>query len=178
VPDKAAQDDIFGLVGKLKSLVFKPTQKPQSYPPRIAAGLLMYRLEAGNLDVFLVRPGGPYYTGMNKGIWSVPKGTVEKGENIKQAAIREFHEETGIVPQGQLIELGPVAIRANKIVHAWAFEGDVPKGFRIRSNTFTLDGKQYPEVDDGRFFSIKDAFVYIYPGQKDFLRRLAKKIGM
>lgn len=34
--------------------------------------------------------------GPNKGCWMLPGGMVEPGENIEQAAIREFEEETGL----------------------------------------------------------------------------------
>jgi 8-oxo-dGTP pyrophosphatase MutT (NUDIX family) len=32
-----------------------------------------------------------------KGVWSIPAGSIEEGEKPKQAAIREFYEETNIV---------------------------------------------------------------------------------
>jgi 8-oxo-dGTP pyrophosphatase MutT (NUDIX family) len=35
-------------------------------------------------------------TGWDSNEWEVPKGNINDGENTKQAAIREFYEETGI----------------------------------------------------------------------------------
>ena len=32
-----------------------------------------------------------------KGVWSIPAGSIEEGEKPKEAAIREFYEETNIV---------------------------------------------------------------------------------
>lgn len=37
--------------------------------------------------------------------WDLPKGHAEEGENMRQTALRETHEETGIAPD--LIELDP-----------------------------------------------------------------------
>ncbi|OCJ18323.1 DNA mismatch repair protein MutT [Rhizobium sp. AC44/96] len=37
--------------------------------------------------------------------WQVPGGTVEHGEDVAEAASREFHEETGLTP-GPLTQLG------------------------------------------------------------------------
>ena len=34
-------------------------------------------------------------TGKNPNIWDLPKGNIDKGESEKQAAMREFYEETG-----------------------------------------------------------------------------------
>jgi len=38
-----------------------------------------------------------------------PAGMVDQGEDPKEAAIRELHEETGCVPEGEVVELGSVS---------------------------------------------------------------------
>ena len=39
---------------------------------RVSAGLLMYRIDDGNLQVFLAHPGGPFFQSKDEGAWSVP----------------------------------------------------------------------------------------------------------
>ena len=42
--------------------------------PRTSAGLLMYRIKDGTLQVLLAHPGGPYFVNKDEGAWSIPKG--------------------------------------------------------------------------------------------------------
>ena len=39
-----------------------------------SAGLLLYRVHEGALEVFLVHPGGPFWAKKDDGAWSIPKG--------------------------------------------------------------------------------------------------------
>ena len=66
--------------------------------PRVSAGLLMYRIHDGKLQVLLAHPGGPYFKNKDDGAWTIPKGEIEPGEDMLEAAKREFKEETGVTP--------------------------------------------------------------------------------
>ena len=66
--------------------------------PKLSAGLLVYRRNAGGIEVLLVHPGGPYWAKRDDGAWSLPKGEYEPGEDPLEAAIREFAEELGSEP--------------------------------------------------------------------------------
>lgn len=127
--------------------------------PRISAGLLMYRVREGKLQVFLAHPGGPFFARKDDGVWTIPKGEPEPGEDLLDAAKREFEEETGMVPKGPFIPLTPIKQKGGKIVHAWAFAGNWDG--EIVSNTFTLEwppksGRQmvFPEMDRAEFFDV------------------------
>src|ERR1700683_1164754 len=87
--------------------------------PRISAGLLMYRIRDGQLQVFLAHPGGPFFTRKDDDYWTIPKGEPEPNEDLLEAAKREFEEETGIAPKGPFIPLTAITQKGGKIVHAW-----------------------------------------------------------
>ena len=146
--------------------------------PNKSAGLLMYRLRDGSLEVLLAHPGGPYFVNKDEGAWSIPKGEPDTDENLLVTAQREFEEETGLKPAGPFIPLNPVKQKGGKIVHAWAFEGDCDPG-TIRSNTFTIEwpprsGQQqaFPEIDRAEWFDLTPARRKIKSGQVGLIDEL------
>src|ERR1043165_5942573 len=92
--------------------------------PRLSAGLLMFRIRDGKLQVLLAHPGGPFFQNKDAGVWSIPKGEPEPDEDLLETAKREFQEETGVTPNGPYTALTSVKQKGGKIVYAWAFEGD------------------------------------------------------
>jgi predicted NUDIX family NTP pyrophosphohydrolase len=144
----------------------------------------MWRRNASALEVFLVHPGGPFYRGKDAGVWSLPKGEVEPGEDAYAVAGREFHEETGrtlaqCAHHDDAVPLGELRLKSGKTVIAWALEGAWPDGVAVRSNTFTLEWpprsgriQEFPEVDDGAFLPLPAARTRIHPGMAAFLDRL------
>jgi predicted NUDIX family NTP pyrophosphohydrolase len=143
-----------------------------------SAGLLLYRFHDGTFEVFLVHPGGPFWEKKDLGVWSIPKGEIDEGEDPLEAARREFEEETGFRPEGIFRELIPVRQRSGKIVHAWAVQGDCDPA-AIRSNTFTMEwpprsGRQqeFPEVDRGGWFAVDFAKEKILEGQRGLLEQV------
>lgn len=147
--------------------------------PVYSAGLLMYNNSLNELNVFLVHPGGPFFSKKDDGYWGIPKGLIEKDEDHFAAAKREFEEETGIKPKGEFIFLGETMQSNNKIVFAWAFETADSGIININCNTFEMEwpprsGKkqQFPEVDKGAFFNINEARKKIYTAQLVFIERL------
>lgn len=150
--------------------------------PTISAGILLYRLYGGSLEVLLVHPGGPYWSGKDIGAWSIPKGLIDGGEDPFVAARREFEEETGWKPSGPCIHLNPVKQKGGKVVHAWACEGDWDP-VSIKSNTFTMEWPPrsgtmmaFPEVDTAAWFGIEEAKNKINRGQVNFLDELEQLV--
>ena len=147
--------------------------------PRLAAGLLMYRLKGQRLQVLLAHPGGPYFRTKDEGSWSIPKGEPEPGEDLFLTAQREFHEETGLSSAGPFLPLQPVQQRGGKIVHAWAFAGDCDP-WTMQSNTFRMEWpphsgqfQEFPEIDRAEFFDLELARRKIKAGQVGLLDQLA-----
>jgi predicted NUDIX family NTP pyrophosphohydrolase len=152
---------------------------------RTSAGLLMFRKTDHGIEVLLAHPGGPYFQKKDDGVWTVPKGETADGEDLLTRAKIEFEEEIGLRPSGNWIELGSIIQKGGKTVHAWAFEGNLPKDFVPVSNTFELEwpprsGKMqcFPEVDRAGFFSLEAAKKKIKDAQKPFLDRLVNSLGL
>lgn len=146
--------------------------------PRVSAGLMMYRIKDGTIQVLLAHPGGPFFCNKDEGAWSIPKGEPDADEDLLLTAQREFEEETGLKPTGPFIALKPVKQKGGKVVHAWAFEGDCDST-TIQSNTFTMEwppksGRQmeFPEIDRAEFFDLTTAKRKIRAGQEGLLEEL------
>ena len=151
--------------------------------PKQSAGLLMYRKRSGELEVFLVHPGGPFWAKKDIGAWTIPKGEYQTGEDPLIAAQREFQEETSFAPAGPFLLLGTVRQASGKTVIAWGFEGDCDPA-RLVSNTCTIIWPprsarhlEIPEVDRGAWFSLDEARVHIRKEQVALLSLLAEKVA-
>ena len=101
------------------------------------------------------------------------------GEDLLARARTEFDEELGISPLGDWIELGSIKQKGGKTVYAWAFEGDLPGSFELKSNTFEIEWpprsgkrKEFSEIDRAEFFPEEIARRKINPAQTPFLDRL------
>jgi predicted NUDIX family NTP pyrophosphohydrolase len=140
-----------------------------------SAGILLYRKVEGELQVFLVHPGGPFFKNKDDGAWSIPKGEFIDGEEALNAAQREFEEETGQKINGHFIELNPVTLKSGKKVYAWAVEGDINHE-TIMSNTFEMEwppksGKKqcFQEIDRAAWLDVETAKIKINPAQVGFV---------
>jgi predicted NUDIX family NTP pyrophosphohydrolase len=148
-----------------------------------SAGILLYRLRGGGPEVLLVHPGGPFWARRDAGVWSIPKGEYEDGDDPLACALREFEEETGsTLTPGELVELDDVKQKGGKVVTAWAAEGDLDAD-AVRSNTFTMEwpprsGRtaEFPEVDRAGWFGIDEAREKLNPAQAEFLDRLVERL--
>lgn len=149
----------------------------------VSAGMLLFRRRNGAPQIFLAHPGGPFWSNRDVGAWTIPKGTVEDGEDLLDAARREFREETGIEPQPPFIPLGAIKQKAGKTVHAWGWEGDADPR-TVTSNTMRTEwprgsGKwlTFPEVDRCAWFDASTARVKINPAQAELIDRLETIVG-
>jgi predicted NUDIX family NTP pyrophosphohydrolase len=140
----------------------------------------MYRIYDGKLQMLLAHPGGPFFKNKDDGAWSIPKGEIEPGEDLLEAAKREFEEETGVAPTGPFTALRPVKQKGGKIVHAWAFEGNCDPT-AIVSNSFAMEwppksGRQleFPEIDRANFFDVAAARRKIKAGQEALIDELQR----
>ena len=149
-----------------------------------SAGILLYRRVDGEPQVLIVHPGGPFWARKDLGVWSIPKGEYEEGEDPLACALREFEEETGTaLPTSRLVDLGEVRQKSGKRVIAWAAQGDLDAD-AVRSNTFTMEwpprsGRtaEFPEIDRAEWFGVDAAREKLNPAQAEFLDRLVERLG-
>ena len=146
----------------------------------------MFRRKGGTLELLLVHPGGPFFAKKDDGAWTIPKGEAAPGEDLLTRAQAEFEEEVGFRPESfqGWIELGSIKQKGGKIVHAWAFEGDLPESFELKSNLFEMEWppgsgrrQSFPEVDQARFFTEGGARRKLKPTQVPLLDRLCAAIS-
>jgi len=152
--------------------------------PRKSAGLLPFRKTAAGLQVLLVHPGGPFWASKDNGAWSIPKGELVMDEEPLAAARREFREELGTEPVGEIIPLEPVKQPGGKLILAWAIQLDFDSS-TLKSNTFSIEwpprsGQQmtFPEVDRAEWFDIASARQRILKGQAPLLDQLLAKLSI
>jgi predicted NUDIX family NTP pyrophosphohydrolase len=150
--------------------------------PKQSAGILLYRKSEGELQVFLVHPGGPFFKNKDAGAWSIPKGEFLDDEEALEAAKREFWEETGQSVDGLFKSLGAVTLKSGKTIYAWALEGDINPE-TIVSNLFEMEwpprsGKKqsFPEIDRGAWFALDEARLKINEAQAKLLDNLAAEV--
>ena len=153
--------------------------------PKLSAGLLLYRRVGDAVEVLVAHPGGPLWARRDSGAWSLPKGApMEHGEDLYDAARREFHEETGHeAPANPAIDLGEVRMRSGKIVHAWAIEGDLdPRDLRSMEAEIEWPPRsgqrlRVPEIDRVAWVGPSEARRRLNPAQATFVDRLLQAIA-
>lgn len=81
-------------------------------PPRLTR-VAAYALcvEANRILLSRIAPG---YTASSEGMWTLPGGGVEFGEDPADAALRELTEETGLA--GEVVELAGIHSWSNRFV--------------------------------------------------------------
>ena len=147
--------------------------------PKLSAGVLLYRVRDGVVEILIVHPGGPFWARKDDGVWSIPKGEYTDGEDPWTVALREFSEELGLAaPSGPRIDFGRLKQPSGKVVTVFGVQGDLDVT-DASSNTFELEWprgsgrlREFPEVDRVGWFPVAQARTKLLKGQLAFLDRL------
>lgn len=133
----------------------------------MSAGGVVYRRNGAGVEVVLLmlRDGGG---------WALPKGTPEAGETLRQTALREVREETGLEVEivdavgEERYSFSPrrERIRVDKVVHHYLME---PRG-----GDLSLHDNEHPAVD---WFDINEALRQLaFHSQRAILEQAAQLI--
>lgn len=141
--------------------------RPPTIRHLVSSGGIVFRCMGEEIEVALVSV-------KDRGIWCLPKGIVEEGEETEETALREVNEETGL--SGEI--LGKVAtisywyytdkktVRVQKTVHYSLMR-------YVSGRTEDHDA----EVDDARWFPLDGALeVLAYKGERAVLLKARKMI--
>lgn len=130
-----------------------------------SAGTLLYRRTARGLEVLIVHPSGPYN---RKAPWSIPKGEPNPGEAVDVTARRETLEETGVMIDGPVVNLGHVDYTKSK-KRIFCFAAPLPDDQVPRCAQWEIDKAEVMPVDEARRL--------IHPDQAAFIDRLVAHLG-
>ena len=138
-----------------------------------SAGILLHRMTASGLEVWLGHMGGPFWARKQEHAWSIPKGEAEAGESDLEVARREFAEEVGSpAPELDYVELGTYRYSGGKTVTVFAGEAPEFDLAQIVSNEFELEwpprsGRmaRFPELDVARWVPVAEARSLLVVGQ-------------
>lgn len=119
--------------------------------------------------------------------WSIPKGRVEEGETVIDAAVRETIEETNADVKGWSVihTLAPVNYSDRRVLHSFAiFESENSfdfSSFDLKCNSNVPPEKGgFPEMDGYKWGNPEEAIGCVHKTQEDVLNELIpliKKVG-
>lgn len=148
-----------------------------------SAGLLLYRLRRGRVQLLLGHMGGPLWVRRDVGAWTIPKGEYGPGEEPVAAARREFVEELGVpVPEGEPLPLGAVRQSGGKVVTVWALPGELDPA-SVVPGTFEMEWPRgsgivaaFPELDRVDWFDPDRAKEKLVTAQRVFVDRVVTAV--
>ncbi len=150
-----------------------------------SAGILLHRMTASGLEVWLGHMGGPFWARKQEHAWSIPKGEAGAGESDLDAARREFAEELGVpAPDLAYEELGTFRYSSGKTVTVFSAAAGGFELAEIAGDEFELEWpprsgriQRFPELDTARWVPVAQARSLLVAGQLPVLDALQARLG-
>lgn len=139
--------------------------------PALTAGCVVTRNGSAGVEILLVHARGATF---RRPLFGIPKGLVEEGENLEEAAKREVREETGLDVEIRA-SLGRINQKSGKIVYA--FWATVEEGSLARIDDKGRCATPDQENDVCRFYALDRAPELMIAAQLELLDRLREVMG-
>ena len=143
----------------------------------ISAGIIAYYFDKDSKQFkFLVaQPGGPYFKNIEN--YGFPKGHQERNESLKETAIREFKEETGLDIDYLRLNICIENITKKKNVYYFLYPMDkIWNTSLMYSNHFYIEKFQqsFPEIDDYKYIPLEDLEEILFQQDKNLVKKIAQ----
>lgn len=132
----------------------------------VSAGGVIYREGAHEVEIVLCGR-------RSESLWALPKGTLQPGESLERAALREVEEETGL----------RVAIEEKVGAIRYQFTRDDGTRYnkRVEHHLMRPTGGSFSrhdgEYDEVRWFPVEEALRLLrYPNEREIVRRAVRLI--
>ncbi len=130
--------------------------------PRIrqhSAGGVVVRGDRGESEFLAIKPA-------HRDRWQLPKGTIDRGETSRQAAVREVREEGGV--HARIVsDLGPIQFFYQTGGQRFAKTVD----FYLMTYESGDPADHDHEVQEARWFPLRDAATLTFPTERGLVER-------
>ena len=130
--------------------------------PRIrqhSAGGVVVRGDSGESEFLAIKPA-------HRDRWQLPKGTIDRGETSRQAAVREVREEGGV--HARIVsDLGPIQFFYQTGGQRFAKTVD----FYLMTYESGDPADHDHEVQEARWFPLRDAATLTFPTERGLVER-------
>jgi 8-oxo-dGTP pyrophosphatase MutT (NUDIX family) len=114
----------------------------------------------------LIRVGDKILLGHSTGNthWDIPKGLLDETETVKEAALRETREETGLdLSNKKLKDLGLFRLNSAKDIHIFevSLESVDLNSLYCESMVELPNRKPFPEIDDFKLFTKEESLLRV-----------------
>lgn len=142
----------------------------------ISAGIIAYFFDKDSkqFKFLMAHPGGPYFKNVKN--YGFPKGQNEPNESLKETAIREFKEETGLDIDYLRLKTCIENVTKQKNVYYFLYPMDeIWDTSKMHSNQFYLEKFQdsFPELDDYKYVPLENLKDVLFPQDKNLAERLS-----
>jgi len=110
-------------------------------------------------------------TGWKASRWEIPKGNIDDGETEKQAAVREFYEETGQkINISDLKRVGKFSLHSAKDVILFTYGTDNLPPIGSMKNLTSFGEKNLPEINSWKYIPFNNMKL-LRPEMHDMVRK-------